>query len=57
MRQDRGKTHVLGSPKNPTIYRGRGGGSTPSRVPTSRGAAALDGMEGGGQEAERGGAP
>ena len=48
------ETHVFGSPKNPTIYRGRGGGCAPSRVPTPRAAAALDGMEGDGQEGERG---
>ena len=40
-----------------TIYRGEGGGCAPSRVPTPRGAAALDGMEGGGQEGGRGARP
>ena len=29
-----------------TIYRGEGGGCAPSRVPTPRGAAALDGEQG-----------
>ena len=41
----------------PHIYRGRGGGCAPSRVPTPRGAAALDGSWGGGQEGERGAPP
>ena len=46
----------LGQPKTPTIYRRRGGGCAPSRVPTPRrgGSPRLDG--GGGQEGERGGA-
>ena len=47
------KSRVLGSPKTPTIYRRRGGGCAPSRVPTLGGAAALDGTGGGGQEGER----
>ena len=51
MRRERGrvapgerKTHVLGSPKTPTIYRGRGEGPAPSR-------SHLEGR-GGGQEGE-----
>ena len=56
LRRER-ETRVFGSPKTPTIYRRRGGGCAPSRVPTLGGAAALDGTGGGGQEGERGGAP
>ena len=37
------------------VLQGRGGGCAPSRVPTPRGAAALDG--GGSQEGERGARP
>ena len=51
------ETHVFSSPKTPTIYRGRGGGCAPSRVPTPRGAAALDGMEGGRPRGGERGAP
>ena len=40
-----------------TIYRGEGGGCAPSRVPTPRGTAALDGSWGGGQEGKRGAPP
>jgi hypothetical protein len=48
---------VLGSPKTPTIYRRRGGGCAPSRVPTLGGAAALDGMEGAAKRGREGGRP
>ena len=56
LRQER-ETLVFGSPQTPTIYRRRGGGCTPSRVPTPRGAAALDGMEGAAKRGREGGAP
>jgi len=48
--------HVLWAALGLTIYRGEGGGCAPSRVPTPRGAAALDGK---GEAAKRGreGAP
>ena len=36
-----------------TIYRGEGGGCAPSRVPTPRGAAALDGKQGAAKGEER----
>ena len=51
------ETHVLGSPKTPTIYRGREGAAPPSRVPPQGVRPALDGKGGGGQEGERGEAP
>ena len=51
------ETRVSCSPKTPTIYRRRGGGCAPSRVPTPRGAAALDGMEGAAKRGERGARP
>ena len=31
------KSHVSGSPKTPTIYRGGGGAAPPSRVPPPKG--------------------
>ena len=36
------ETRVLAALKTSTIYRGEGGGCAPFRVPTPRGAAALD---------------
>ena len=42
---------VMGSPR-PHIYRGRGGGCAPSRVPTPRGAAAPNPSKGGGHKGE-----
>ena len=50
-------SHVYGSPKTPTIYRGGGGAVPPSRVPPQGVRPALDGTWGGGQEGERGEAP
>ena len=40
LRQGEVKTHVLAAPKPSSIYRGEGGGCTPSMFPTPRGAAA-----------------
>ena len=57
LRQGEIKIVCLGQPKPPTIYRRRGGGCAPSRVPTPRGAAALAGMEGGRPRGGEGGAP
>ena len=48
------ETHVLGSPKTSTIYRGRGGDAPPPRVPSLGVAAAPRSHLGGGQGGERG---
>ena len=37
LRQERDELVCMGSPNTSTIYRGRGGGCAPSRVPTPRG--------------------
>jgi len=44
---------VLWAAPGLTIYRGEGGGCAPSRVPTPRGAAALDGKQGAAKRGER----
>ena len=46
LRQRERKTHVYGSPKTPTIYRGRGGAAPPSRVPPQGVRPDLDGIWG-----------
>src|SRR3954469_18507886 len=50
-------TRVLAAPKTSSIYRGRGGGCAPSRVPSPRVAAAPDPIWVAARGGERGGAP
>ena len=50
-------SHVLGSPQTSSIYRGRGGGCAPSRVPSPGVAAAPDPIWVAAIRGEGGGAP